>query len=122
MSTEHTVVDCEPAEVAAWMAEGEAVLIDVREPYEYGFERIPGALLLPLATFDPKALPSLSGKKVVLQCGTGRRSGMAAQRMLEAGAEIAYHVKGGINAWREAKLPLLMINPTSGAIEPKKYG
>jgi len=119
MSTQHTLVDCEPAEVAEWMKAGDCVLIDVREPYEYGFERIPGALLLPLATFDPKALPAMDGKKVVLQCGTGRRSGMAAQRLLEAGAEVAYHVKGGITAWREAKLPLLMINPTTGAIERK---
>lgn len=122
MSTAKTVVDCEPAEVAAWMADGEAILIDVREPYEYGFERIPGALLLPLATFDPKAVPSMTDKKVVLHCGTGRRSGMAGQRLLEAGAEVAYHVKGGITAWREAKLPLLSINPTTGAIEPKAYG
>lgn len=118
MTTKHTIVDCEPAEVAAWMAKGEAILIDVREAYEFGFERIPGALLFPLATFDPKALPSMDDtKRVVLQCGTGRRSGMAAQRMLEAGYDVAYHVAGGINAWREAQLPMYGINPTTGAIE-----
>ena len=123
MSTEHKIVDLDPAEAKARLDRGEAVLVDVREPYEYGAERIPGALLYPLVTFDPKALPAMWGDRmVILQCGTGRRSGMAAQRMIEAGAGTVHHVKGGLNAWREAKLPILGLNPTTGVIEPKSYG
>ncbi|CCG40413.1 rhodanese-like domain-containing protein [Magnetospirillum molischianum] len=113
------LVDVSPAEAKSWMDQGTAVLIDVREPYEYGFERIPGALLFPLATFTPAALPSGGNQKIVLQCGTSKRSGIAAQRMIDAGHSVAYHIKGGLAAWKEAGLPLLGINPTTGAIEEK---
>lgn len=123
MTTEHKIVDLDPVEAKAWLDRGEAVLIDVREPYEYGAERIPGALLFPLVTFDPKALPTAWGeRRIILQCGTGRRSGMAAQRLIEAGAATVHHIKGGLGAWKEAKLPILGLNPTTGTIEPKSYG
>jgi rhodanese-related sulfurtransferase len=113
------IVEISPLEAKDWMDSGRAVLIDVREPYEYGFERIPGALLFPLATFDAKSLPLGTEKKVVLQCGTAKRSGMAAQRVLDAGFPVIYHVKGGLTAWKDTKLPVLGINPATGAIEPK---
>lgn len=113
------LVELTPAEAKTLLDLEQAVLIDVREPYEYGFERIPGALLFPLATFDPKALPSGGDKKILLHCGTAKRSGLAAQRMIEAGVPVAYHVAGGLAAWKAAGLPLLGINPATGAIEPK---
>jgi len=113
------IIALSPAEAKAWLDRGEAVLIDVREPYEYGFERIPGALLFPLASFEPKALPVGGPRKIVLQCGTSKRSGMAAQRLIESGFAVAYHVDGGLAAWKEAGLPLLGINPATGAIEAK---
>jgi len=113
------LVDLSPADAKSLIDQGEAILIDVREPYEYGFERIPGALLFPLATFDPAALPCGGPQKIVLQCGTSKRSGMAAQRMIDAGCAVVYHIKGGLAAWKEAGLPLLGVNPTTGAIEAK---
>lgn len=112
------LVELEAAQVKAMLDKGEAVLVDVREPYEYGAERIQGALLFPLATFRPENLPT-GGKIVILQCGTGKRSGMAAQKMLDAGAGTVHHLKGGIGAWKEAKLPLWGINPTTGAVEAR---
>lgn len=122
MADNGKIVEIDPETLSAWMEKGEAVLIDVREPYEYGAERIQGALLMPLATFDPKALPPMGEKKVVLHCGTGKRSGMAARKMIDSGVfDVAYHLAGGIGAWREAKKPIYAINPTTGAIEPKKY-
>ncbi|RAU20230.1 sulfurtransferase [Paramagnetospirillum kuznetsovii] len=114
------IIEVTPQDAKAWLDKGLAILIDVREPYEYGFERIPGALLFPLATFEPKSLPLGETKKVVLQCGTAKRSGMAAQRAIDAGVATIYHVKGGLSAWKEAKLPILDINPATGAIEPKE--
>ena len=47
----------EPEDVALRLKEEAIVLIDVREPPEYAAERIHGALLYPLSTFDPHALP-----------------------------------------------------------------
>ena len=47
----------DPAEVARQLEDGKVLLIDVREPAEYAAERIPGALLYPLSTFDASKLP-----------------------------------------------------------------
>lgn len=45
------------AEVATLLNAGKLQLIDVREPAEYASERIAGALLYPLSTFDATSLP-----------------------------------------------------------------
>ncbi|MGC2857251.1 rhodanese-like domain-containing protein [Novispirillum sp. DQ9] len=111
------IKEVDAATLADWMSKGEALLIDVREPAEYGFERIPGALLMPLASFDPAALPRDSARKLVLHCGTARRSGMAAQKMIDSGlfSEVL-HLAGGIAAWKQAQLPLWVIVPSTGAL------
>lgn len=49
--------ELEPKDVYKAIQDGKAVLIDVREPGEFGSERIHGASLHPLSTFDPAALP-----------------------------------------------------------------
>jgi rhodanese-related sulfurtransferase len=94
----------------------QAVLIDVREPGEFEAERIPGALLFPLSGFDPQCLPGDGSKRIILQCGTGRRSAQAAQRLLDAGSAQAWHLAGGIKAWKEAGLPLTSVLAATGRV------
>jgi rhodanese-related sulfurtransferase len=100
-------------EVDERLASGKAVLIDVREPAEYANERIPGALLLPLSTFDPAHLPA-DGKEVILHCGGGGRSSRAAGQILASGAAKAAHLAGGLRAWKAAGLPTIAIDPATG--------
>jgi len=107
--------DLAPSDVQAMLHRDEIVLIDVREPAEYAAERIHGALNFPLSTFDPQALPS-GGEAVVLQCGTGKRSGMALERCREAGVPVDAHLAGGITAWANAGLPTVRFDPATGAI------
>lgn len=101
-------------QVHALLRDQQAVLIDVREPGEFESERIPGALLFPLSGFDPDSLPLQSAKRLILQCGTGRRSAQAAQRLFAKGASEAWHLSGGIKAWKEAGLPLTSRDPSTG--------
>src|SRR5690606_37152457 len=63
-----------PAEIREALVRREIVLIDVREPTEYAVERIHGALLFPLSTFDPAMLPQDEERQLVFHCGSGRRS------------------------------------------------
>ena len=56
-----------------------------REPEEYAAERISGALLYPLSTFDAATLPDDGPRRVVFHCGSGKRSLAAAERRLAAG-------------------------------------
>jgi rhodanese-related sulfurtransferase len=94
------------AEVARLKDAGKLLLIDVREPSEYASERIAGALLYPLSTFDAAALPTDGSRRVVFHCGSGKRSLTAAERCIEAGQARAAHMAGGIAAWKAAGLPL----------------
>ena len=109
-----------PGDVARWLAERAIVLIDVREPDEYALERIHGALLYPLSTFDPKALPESGPRKLVLQCGSGMRSAKAMAACKDAGVEVAGHLAGGIRAWKEAGLPLITTDTDTGLLREKR--
>jgi rhodanese-related sulfurtransferase len=97
-----TMQDVEATTLKAWMEQGEAILIDVREPPEHATEHIPGARLLPLSTFDPARVSQEAGKKVVLHCVMGMRSAQAGQKLLDAGLTTVYNFRGGIQAWKDA--------------------
>ncbi len=89
-------------DVRRWMAADEAVLIDVREVNEFQAEAIPGAVNLPLSSFDPAHLPPLpEGKRLVFHCRSGVRCGSAAERALALGYEgEIYRMEGGIFGWK----------------------
>lgn len=110
-----TIHEMTPTEVSHALQRHEIVLIDVREPPEYAAERIHGALLFPLSTFDPLALPRDS-RRVVLHCGSAKRSATAIQRCQEAGVPIDTHMAGGIAAWKHARLPVIRLDPATGAV------
>ena len=94
-----------PEEVAAGLADGRYLIVDVREAGEYDAEHIDGAVLFPLSTFDPAALPDPDGKAIVFQCGVGARSARAAAAAMAAGLPANRHLAGGIMAWKRAGLP-----------------
>jgi rhodanese-related sulfurtransferase len=95
-----------PAELQSMLAQGQAVLVDVREPDEFSAEHIAGAVNLPLSSFDPARLPPADGKTIILQCAGGKRSGMALERCAKAQAAIDTHLAGGLGAWKSAGLPV----------------
>lgn len=108
MTTPHSAIETlDAAEVARLLHAGKILLIDVREPSEYASERIAGALLYPLSTFDANALPDDGPRRVVFHCGSGKRSLTAAERRLGAGQKQAAHMGGGIAAWKAAGLPVI---------------
>ena len=106
-----------PDKVQAALKAGEIVLIDVRTPQEYMMEHIDGALLMPMAFFDPKALPTQDGKRIVLHCGSGMRSSKVAARAMEAGVTPLAHMEGGMGAWKQAGLPYHGTDMSTGAPE-----
>jgi rhodanese-related sulfurtransferase len=112
---ETQVTNATPEQVRAWFEAGEILLIDVREVNEYAAERIHGALLYPLSTFDPKAIP-MEGRRLVLQCGSGKRSLMAAHKLQAAGFGHLTHLAGGIQAWKAAGLPTIRIDLQTGRV------
>ena len=114
-----TVTNLDPKDVARWLAEKSVVLIDVREPHEYEAERIHGALLFPLSTFDPGSLPDVLNQKLVFLCGSGMRSAKAVAACQAAGMPLNSHVKGGIQAWKAAGLPTVYTDPATGKLRER---
>ena len=104
----------DPPELARRLQAGDVLLIDVREPSEFATERIAGALLYPLSTFDAARLPPDGPRQLVFHCGSGKRSLSAAERRLAAGAPAAAHLGGGLMAWTAAGLPVIAIDPATG--------
>ena len=47
-----------------WVENGEAIVVDVREPAEHAAENISGAILLPLGSISKSTLPETGGKKL----------------------------------------------------------
>jgi rhodanese-related sulfurtransferase len=110
------LTELSPAAVEKALREQSIVLIDVRESPEYAAERIQGAHLFPLSTFDPGALPSPEGRKIVFHCGSGKRSAMAVGKCLERGITHTAHMAGGILAWKAAGLPTIILAPASRVV------
>ena len=92
-------------EVAAGLREGRMLLVDVREPNETEIERYPGAVIVPLSSFNPSDIPDPQGKQVVFACRSGRRSITASVAAQDAGYPYTHHLAGGILAWKAAGLP-----------------
>lgn len=105
MSQSHTVHDLTADEVAAGIAEGRYLLIDVREPNEVAVEAYPDSAVVPLSTFDPAAIPDPQGKTVVFACRSGKRSVTASLAAQAAGKPYNSHLAGGMLGWKAAGLP-----------------
>jgi len=95
----------------------ETLMIDIRELPEYRQGHIPGAVLAPrgLLEFeihglvertstDPGIAPE--DRDIVLYCGTGGRSALAAQTLDAMGYRNVRSMAGGIVAWAAAGLPV----------------
>jgi rhodanese-related sulfurtransferase len=100
-----------PGQLRAWLAAGQAVLIDVREPDEYAREHIEGARLLPLSRFDPGRAAALAapGQHLVMQCRSGKRAADACRMALSAAApgQAVLTLAGGLDAWKRENLPVV---------------
>ncbi len=100
------VIECNPNELQAWLEEGSAILIDVREEMELSEARIPGAIHLPMSQFDPKNLPQSDGKRIAFLCAKGTRSQQVSEYLVHNGLlNEAFNVTGGVAAWLQAGLP-----------------
>jgi rhodanese-related sulfurtransferase len=102
---EKTKRDLAPEQVSEMVANGEAQLVDVREPYEWEAGHIAAARHIELERLAFRADEIDKERPVIFQCRLGRRSAMATEAFLASGYD-AYNMAGGIQAWAEKGLPL----------------
>ncbi|NNN01813.1 MAG: rhodanese-like domain-containing protein [Acidimicrobiaceae bacterium] len=90
---------------SAALADG-ALVLDVREPFEYVGGHVPGARLVPLSTLSTAASELPTGRPIYVICQSGNRSRSAAQELARHGRD-ARSVSGGTSGWISAGRPVV---------------
>jgi rhodanese-related sulfurtransferase len=103
------VRECTVADVKQRLDAGETpLIIDVREESEYAAGRIPGAKHLGKGIIErdiESAVPD-PATELILYCGGGYRSALAADNLQKMGYTNVISMDGGMRGWREAGLPV----------------
>jgi rhodanese-related sulfurtransferase len=112
----------DPISLKKRLDEGSAILIDVREPHEHAREHIEGARLVPLSRFQAEDFGELRNKTAVFHCHSGGRTSSNARLLTSKGFRDAYHLGGGIMAWKAAGLPTRSKQATTAEGGRKRFG
>ena len=96
-------------DVKARLDRGEKILlVDVREESEYAKDHLPGAIHLGKGIIQrdiEERVPQLNAP-LILYCGGGYRSALAADNLQKMGYTNVLSMDGGIRGWREKQFPL----------------
>lgn len=100
-----------PVEAAKLVDDGQATLVDVREPAEWFQTGVAApAVLLPQSDFEnaqfewkPFLEKAPKDKTLILYCRSGKRAGNIAATLAEKGYKVAN--AGGLKEWTDAGLP-----------------
>jgi rhodanese-related sulfurtransferase len=100
---------------AAALADGGAVLLDVREPHEWQAGHAPRARHIPLSQIPRRAAELPDSRAVVTVCRSGVRSARAAAMLSRDGREVS-NLAGGMRAWARAGLPVVARGGGAGRV------
>ena len=102
------VRECQIIDVKVWLETGESFhLVDVREQSEYAHGRLPGAIHLGKGVIErdiETAIPDPEAP-IVLYCGGGYRSALAADTLQKMGYTNVLSMDGGWRGWNDAGYP-----------------
>jgi rhodanese-related sulfurtransferase len=97
-----------PDQVAAELARGQVLLVDIREPHErVQSGSIAGAVHAPRGMLEFYADPTSAyhrpefdpGRRTILYCASGGRSALAVASLQQLGYATVAHLDGGLKAW-----------------------
>ena len=99
-----------------------ATLVDVREADEWSQGHVPGSIFIPRGYLELRIEEKVTDKsaEVLLYCGGGSRSALAAKSLLELGYTKVASVAGGFGKWKEAGLPIV-VPKTLSAEQQRRY-
>lgn len=95
-----------PQQIAPQVLNRDITLVDVRSEAEWEGGRLPGATHIMLGYLSERANEVMNGKPIVVQCGSGVRSAIAASILQAQGANNVINMMGGYRAWARAGLPI----------------
>ncbi|GAA6181294.1 rhodanese-like domain-containing protein [Shimia sp. NS0008-38b] len=105
------------AEAEHMAAQGDALLVDIRDPRELKREgRIEGAFHAPrgmlefwIAPDSPYHKPELAtGKTLILFCASAWRSALSVKALQDMGVENIAEMEGGFSTWKKRGAPVVL--------------
>jgi rhodanese-related sulfurtransferase len=101
-------VNVEPQD-AVRLINNDAIVLDLRSPEAFAKGHIVNAKNIPFDELDAKneKIAGFRAKPIVAVCESGMTSARAADKLRKSGFESVYGLKGGINGWTQASLPLV---------------
>ncbi len=95
-------------EAASYLADPQhdAVLIDVREVYEFQPRHAQGAVNIPMSEFVARMAETPKDRDALIICEHGTRSAQVARYLLRQGYTRVFNVEGGTEQWEAAGLPM----------------
>ncbi|WP_354698400.1 Sulfurtransferase [Paraconexibacter sp. AEG42_29] len=99
-------LEVSPEQTQQALADGTAIVVDVREQDERDAGYIEGSRHIPLQSLSSEAATLPKDTTIVFQCRVGGRSGMAAQALRASGYADAWSMAGGLLQWDAEGRPL----------------
>lgn len=103
------VANLSPNEAVLLINRSNAVVLDVRDDAEFAAGHITDAKHIPLAQLDTRIneIRRFKDKAILVNCQAGTRSSKACDVLRKHEFSKIYNLQGGLNAWEQAKLPVV---------------
>ena len=113
-----TVEQATADEVASLMASEAVQVVDVRGRAEWESGHLNGVPNIPVGYLGDRIAELPADRPVVVHCQSGARSAIAASVLLSKRGGRVINMVGGINAWRQAGLPVTPAGAADAALAP----
>ncbi len=97
-----------PIEAVRLINDQDAIVIDVRAPADYKKGHLINAINIPVNRIGErrKELGKDTSRPLIVYCALGSVASTAVAPLKQAGFESVYVLRGGLNAWQQAGMPV----------------
>jgi len=85
---------------------GEPLVVDVRNPVEFGIGHVPGAVNIPIEELEERLEEVRHDNGVLIYCINGSRTRQAEPILYTNDIDNVYHLEGTFYAWMRGKYPI----------------
>jgi rhodanese-related sulfurtransferase len=95
-------------EATRLMNQGGTLVLDIREAADYATGHLPKARHIPLSQLSKRVdeIVKFKEKPVIVTCRNGAKAAAAARLLKQAGFSKVLALRGGVDAWQQASLPV----------------
>lgn len=81
-----------------WVEDNDAVILDIRQPFEWELGTLPDSILIPMTELLARVAELPRDRAILCVCRSGSRSDRVAAYLRSAGFERAVNMEGGLKA------------------------